>query len=164
MCQMYEFLAIESGIDLLSEVSELLVVSLELFVDSLRVEFVVFGIVVAEVLDTGERSGESLGSGLHVVGEGAEIIDLPSEEFLVRAEIIGFGRVLEVLVVEAASFPFVYVLDVAVVRRKSLLTRLRARVSFTRSAAAASAKSAALAMMLAARSPAMLTQTDPSPL
>jgi hypothetical protein len=118
---MYEFLAIESGIDLLSEVSELLVVSLELFVDSLLVEFVVFGFVVAEVLDTGERSGESLGSGLHVVGEGAEIIDLPSEEFLVRAEIIGFGRVLEVLVVEAAFFPFVYVLDVVVVSIKSFV-------------------------------------------
>ena len=65
MCQMYEFLASESGIDLLSEVSELLVVSLELFVDSLLVEFVVFGVVVAEVRDTGERSGESLGSGLN---------------------------------------------------------------------------------------------------
>ena len=58
---------------------------------------------------------------LHVVGEGAEIIDLPSEEFLVRAEIIGFGRVLEVLVVEAADFPFVYVLDVVVVSIKSFV-------------------------------------------
>jgi hypothetical protein len=62
---MYEFLAIESAIDLLSESSELLVVSLELFVDSLGVEFLGFLSVVAEVVDTGERSGKSLGGGLN---------------------------------------------------------------------------------------------------
>ena len=68
MWQMYEFLARESAIDLLSESSELLVVSLELFVDSLLVEFKGFLSVVAKEVDAGEGSGKSLGGGLNRKG------------------------------------------------------------------------------------------------
>jgi len=118
---MYEFLARESAIDLLSESSELLVVSLELFVDSLLVEFKGFLSVVAEEVDAGEGSGKSLGGGLHVVGEGAEIGDLPSEKLLIRRKISCFNGVLEVDVVHAASLPGSDVFDDGFVLAKSLV-------------------------------------------
>lgn len=62
---MYELFARESASDLLSESSELLVVSLELFVDSLSVELHGLVGVVAEVVNACEGSGESLGGGLN---------------------------------------------------------------------------------------------------
>lgn len=118
---MYEFLARESAIDLLSESSELLVVSLELFVDSLGVELLGFLSVVAEVVDTGEGSGKSLGGGLHVAGEGAEIGDLPSEKFVRARSVSSFIHGLEVDVVHAASSPGSNVFDGSIVLGKSLV-------------------------------------------
>jgi hypothetical protein len=107
---MYDLFARESARDLLSESSELLVVSLELLVDSLLVEFVVLLGVVTEVFNACEGSGESLGSGLQVASEGAKIGDLPSEKLIGAVEVSGFfGSGLKVDVVHAANGP---VLDV----------------------------------------------------
>lgn len=119
---MYELFARESASDLLSESSELIVVSLELFVDSLSVELHGLLGVVAEVFNACEGSGESLGGGLHIASEGAEIVDLPSEKLLVGCEVSGFfGSGLKVDVVHAANFPGINVCDGAGVLAQSLV-------------------------------------------
>ena len=58
---------------------------------------------------------------LHVVGEGAEIGDLPSEKLLIRRKISCFNGVLEVDVVHAASLPGSDVFDEGFVLAKSLV-------------------------------------------
>jgi len=78
-------------------------------VDSLGVEFSRLLSVVAEGVGAAEVSSESLGGSLEVVGEGAEVIDLPSEELFRTVNIGGLssgGVGLNVTVVLAALAPF----------------------------------------------------------
>lgn len=83
--------------------------------DSLGVEGHVLFSVVAEGVDASEGSSESLGSGLEIVSESAEIIGVPSEELIRAVEVSGLSGIgLEVSVVVASLAPFVDEEDVVV--------------------------------------------------